>query len=268
MTGLRRGELCALTWDTLDFENGIISIRRSIAHVGSRTWEKDTKTHQQRRIALDAQTLQLLQLYRNRRLSAAAELGLTLTDETRIFSRDPDGRRWLLPDSVSQRYAKMCSRLGWDMNLHQLRHYSATELVAAGVDLRTIAGRLGHGGGGVTTLRVYSAWMPEADSRAATTLGSRLPVPQGLSQATRARAIASGDPADESSPYRQIAADLLGAIQCGALAEGDPIPAIKTLAKKYNVAFGTAQRAVALLADAGDVIVRPGRRTIVRHGAD
>jgi DNA-binding GntR family transcriptional regulator len=110
--------------------------------------------------------------------------------------------------------------------------------------------------------------MPEADSRAATTLGSRLPVPQGLSQATRDPAIASGDPADESSPYRQIAADLLGAIQCGALAEGDPIPAIKTLAKKYNVAFGTAQRAVAVLADAGDVTIRPGRRTIVRHGAD
>ena len=231
--------------------------------MGGRTWEKDTKTHQQRRIALDAQTLQLLQLYRDRRLTAAAEIGLTLTDEARIFSRDPDGRRWLLPDSVSQRYAKMCRRLGWDMNLHQLRHYSATELVAAGVDLRTIAGRLGHSGGGVTTLRVYSAWMPEADSRAATTLGTRLPAPEGLTQARRAPVRDSGKPADESSPYRQIATDLLGAIQCGALAKGDPIPALKTLAKKYNVSFGTAQRAVAVLADAGKVTIRPGRRTVV-----
>src|SRR4051794_13467251 len=41
---------------------------------------------------------------------------------------------------------------------HALRHYSATELLAAGVDLRTVAGRLGHGGGGATTLRVYAAW--------------------------------------------------------------------------------------------------------------
>jgi integrase len=266
MTGLRRGELCALTWDALDFENGILRIRRSIAQVGGRTWEKDTKTHQQRQIALDVQTLQLLQLYRDRRLTAAAETALTLTDEARIFSRDPDGRKWLLPDSVSQRYAKMCRRLGWDMNLHQLRHYSATELVAAGVDLRTIAGRLGHSGGGVTTLRVYSAWMPEADSRAATTLGSRLPPPLGLTQATRDPVIESGKSAAESSPYRQIAGDLLGAIQCGALADGELIPPIKTLAKKYNVAFGTAQRAVALLVDAGHVTVRPGRRTIVGRG--
>jgi len=41
--------------------------------------------------------------------------------------------------------------------LHSLCHYSATELVAAGVDLRTVAGRFGHGSGGATTLRVYAA---------------------------------------------------------------------------------------------------------------
>jgi integrase len=72
---------------------------------------------------------------------------LTLKPEARIFSLTPDGSEWLKPDSVSQRYARMCARLGWDMNIHQLRHYSATELIAAGTDTRTVAGRLGHGGG-------------------------------------------------------------------------------------------------------------------------
>ena len=38
------------------------------------------------------------------------------------------------------------------MNIHDLRHYSATELIASGVDVLTVAGRLGHGGGGSTTL--------------------------------------------------------------------------------------------------------------------
>ncbi|WP_218130031.1 tyrosine-type recombinase/integrase [Pseudonocardia oroxyli] len=32
-----------------------------------------------------------------------------------------------------------------DTTYHKLRHYSATELIAAGVDPRTVAGRLGHG---------------------------------------------------------------------------------------------------------------------------
>ncbi len=68
----------------------------------------------------------------------------------------------------------MCARLGWDMHIHQLRHFSATELIAAGVDIRTVAGRLGHGGGGTTTLRVYSAWVAEADQRAAASLAGRL----------------------------------------------------------------------------------------------
>lgn len=53
----------------------------------------------------------------------------------------------LKPDTVTQRYSRMCERLGWEMHIHQLKHYSATELIAAGVDIRTVAGRLGHGDG-------------------------------------------------------------------------------------------------------------------------
>lgn len=66
--------------------------------------------------------------------------------------------------------------------MSSLRHYSATELIAAGVDPRTVAGRLGHGGGGSTTLRVYSAWVPESDRKAASVLAGRMPTrPSGTS---------------------------------------------------------------------------------------
>ena len=270
MTGARRGELCALTWDRLDFTAGILTIRASIAQADGRSWEKDTKAHQQRRVSLDPPTLELLRLYRERRREQAGQLGASLPDDAYIFSRDPAGSTWLRPDSVSQRYAKMCRRLGWDMHIHQLRHYSATELIAAGVDLRTVAGRLGHGGGGVTTLRVYTAFQPEADSRAATALGARLPVPPALAGAGGTTPAPVPDVPEDASPYQRIAADLLGAIECGALVEGDPIPPIKALASRYGVAFGTAQRAVALLAAEGHVTVRLGRRTTVngrsRHG--
>jgi hypothetical protein len=37
------------------------------------------------------------------------------------------------------------------------------------------AARLGHGGGGTTTLRVYAAWGNEADQRAADSIAARLP---------------------------------------------------------------------------------------------
>src|SRR5205807_4296036 len=108
------------------------------------------------------------------------------------------------------------------MNIHQLRHYSATELIAAGVDVRTVAGRLGHGGGGATTLRVYSAWIAEADQRAAGNLTGRMPSPPIIID-TAGVATSTREP-EAANPYQQIAADLRSAIACGALRIGDRLP--------------------------------------------
>jgi hypothetical protein len=47
--------------------------------------------------------------------------------------------------------------------------------LTAGVDLRTVAGRLGHGGCGATTLKVYAAWVAASDRKAAEILGPRMP---------------------------------------------------------------------------------------------
>src|SRR5262249_10901523 len=149
---------------------------------------------------------------------------------------------------------RMCAKLGWDMNIHQLRHFSATELIAAGVDVRTVAGRLGHGGGGATTLRVYSAWVSEADQRAAGNLATRMPRPPvaidsvGIPTAAIEHDVAA-------APYRRITADLQGAIACGALKVGDELPTVSDLAARYGVSFGTAQRAVAELRRTGLVDV-------------
>jgi site-specific recombinase XerD len=75
---------------------------------------------------------------------------------------------------VTHKYTKMCAELGIQSHLHALRHYSATELLSSGVDLRTVAGRLGHGGGGATTLRVYAKFVTEPDRHAAEILGRRV----------------------------------------------------------------------------------------------
>jgi integrase len=241
VSGARRGELCALRWDRLDFTTGVLEIRTSIAQDASKTWEKDTKTHQQRRIALDEQTLGLLRAYYLRCVDRATAVGLKLAPDARIFSSVPDGSEWLKPGTVGQRYELMCARLGWDMNLHQLRHYSATELISAGVDVRTVAGRLGHGGGGTTTLKVYSAWRSEADQRAASSLGVRMPeLPAHVDSTAALTATPDPGSEDDGSPYRRIATDLRGAIACGALRSGDSLPTLVALAERYGVAGSTA----------------------------
>jgi integrase len=61
-----------------------------------------------------------------------------------------------------RRYAR---RVGIASSLQELRHYSATQLLAAGTDLNTVAGRLGHAEGS-TTSKFYKFTRP-ADQRAA-----------------------------------------------------------------------------------------------------
>jgi integrase len=262
-TGARRGELCALRWDRVDFATGVLTIRTSVAQSGSETWEKDTKAHQQRRIVLDAQTLALLRAYLHYCAERAISIGIELPSDAYVFSPSPDGRVWLKPDTVTQRYTRMCARLGWDMHIHQLRHYSATELIAAGVDIRTVAGRLGHGGGGTTTLRVYSAWVAEADQRAAQALSARMPeLPAPLVEPEKpALPAAPSQPAD--APYLSIAADLRAAVRCGALKAGDPLPTVKSLAARYGVSVATAHRAISELTAAGEAKASRGKRAVV-----
>jgi integrase len=175
-TGARRAEECALHLEDLDLDAAVLDLRRALyVDDDGVLQEKDTKQHQQRRVALDGETVAILREQVDRRRAVAAGLGMDLASHAYLYSPDPDGTRPLNPDTATQRFERMAARLGIDATLHSLRHYTATELILAGVDVRTVAGRLGHSGGGATTLRVYTAWISEADQRAASTLSGRMP---------------------------------------------------------------------------------------------
>jgi integrase len=174
-TGMRRGEVLALRWRHVHFDRQLLEIRRNYVQRQGRKIEKDTKTHQMRRISLDKDTIAVLEEHRDRAQHRAKLLDVACIDEWYLFFSDPAyGRPWN-PDWVTHRYTDMAADQGISTHLHELRHYSATELLSAGVDLATVSGRLGHGGGGATTLRVYAAWVAASDQRAAEVLGSTKP---------------------------------------------------------------------------------------------
>jgi integrase len=135
--------------------------------------------------------------------------------------------------------------------LHALRHYSATELLAAGVDLRTVAGRLGHGDG-TTTLRTYAAWVAEADRRAAEQMAEIMPVVTPL-------------PPKPPGPYQTIADARREDIRSGRLKPADQLPTVVQLAAQHTVAAGTAHRALATLAAEGLIEVARGKRATVAY---
>jgi integrase len=158
-TGARRGELCAIRWSSVSFDEGRESVwlRKAIKKEHGELVEAELKTHQQRRLALDPETAAVLSEHLERCQARAQALGLELRSDVFVFSSAPDGSTFLRSDGVTQRYERLADRLGIDTTFHKLRHYSATELIAGGVDPRTVAGRLGHGGGGTTTLKTYTA---------------------------------------------------------------------------------------------------------------
>ncbi len=162
------------------------------------------------------------------------------------------------PDGVTQRYERLACRLGIDTTFHRLRHYSATELIVGGVDPRTVAGRLGHGGGGTTTLKTYTAWVSEADQRAASGLGTRMP----------ARPDPSATAALEREPaYLRTAGELRRRIADGELRAGGTPPAEKQVAAEFGVSVGTAHRVLGQLREWGLVELVDGRRRIVAPAA-
>lgn len=179
MTGARRSEMLALRWLDIDLALAVATISRGIVMGPDGLVEKDTKTHQSRRVALDGSTVDALAEHRVVADDRASICGTQLVDDAFVFSADVEGREPWYPDSVSRRFRDSCRKVGLEgVRLHDLRHYVATRLLTAGVDVRTVAGRLGHRNA-ATTLNVYSHFVPESDQRAAEILG-RL---SGLGQA-------------------------------------------------------------------------------------
>lgn len=173
-TGARRAELCALRWHRIDLEAGLMHIARNYLVREGRRIEKGTKTHQERPVALDTATCQVLEEHRERCTAALAPAKLDLAPDAYVFSNDGGTTPWN-PDWTTHQVINLAKANGLSINIKALRHYTATQLLAAGVDIRNTAARLGHGGGGATTLRVYAHPVESVDQRAAELLAQQLP---------------------------------------------------------------------------------------------
>jgi integrase len=172
-TGARRGEVCGLRWSDLDVESGTLSIRRSVASVAGGTIVKDTKTHAARRIAIDADTMAGLVRHRARMELRARACAVELPPDAFMFTSG-DGAEPLHPDTITGGFQRLCRRVGLSgVRLHDLRHLHATQLLAAGVPVRTVSGRLGHADA-ATTLNVYAHFLEASDRQAADVIGGLL----------------------------------------------------------------------------------------------
>ncbi|WP_141282439.1 tyrosine-type recombinase/integrase [Pseudonocardia hydrocarbonoxydans] len=129
VTGIRRAELLALRWSDVDLAAGVVTIRRNYVRVNRQSIEKDTKTHQMRRLALDPATVEVLTEHHDRYSALCRQTATGPRPDAFLFSYRPEFDRPCDPSGVTHRYARMCAELGIDSHLHALRHYSGVCLV-------------------------------------------------------------------------------------------------------------------------------------------
>jgi integrase len=176
--GARRSELVGLKWRDVDLGAGEVLIASGVVRVaGQPLIDKDTKTHAKRRVAVGASTVELLRAQRARQAEAALASGTPLAPDAYVFSRSANGRSAISPDGISHRFQELAAALGISARLHDLRHFMVTQLVAGGVDWRTVSGRAGHADGHMT-LATYAHFQAAQDRQAAELMEALLGVPK------------------------------------------------------------------------------------------
>jgi len=172
-TGMRRGEICGLKWSNVDVRNRTLRVDGALVTVPGGVIEKDTKTHQARRISLDSFTLDALRIHRKQAEERAAAVGVEASaiNDRFVLSYSADCATPVHPDSLTGAFTRLRVRLGFEgFRFHDLRHAHATELLAAGVPVKSVSSRLGHADAS-TTLNVYAHALESTDRQAADLAG-------------------------------------------------------------------------------------------------
>lgn len=160
-TGMRRGELLGLSWDALDLDAGVASIRRTLVTTRARrkgepgmAWSEPKTDKGWRTVALDQATVAALRSHRARQLEERLRVGGEYDDQGLVFCTvfgrpiHPKTLSWYFDQAVKRSTLPR-------IRLHDLRHSHATLALKAGVHPRVVQERLGHANVGVT-LDTYS----------------------------------------------------------------------------------------------------------------
>jgi len=186
LTGMRLGELTGLRWDDVDLDGGRVRVRRSLAGVlaGVPTFHQPKTARSKRTIPLSAPAVAALRAHRGRqaaeRLKLPREWGLgvpaALAGGGLVFPTEVGTPLRHTNVGVHWRQALKRAGLPATVRFHDLRHFAATSMLAAGNDVASVSAILGHSSPAIT-LGVYSHAVPDRLSLATDTLAQALALP-------------------------------------------------------------------------------------------
>lgn len=160
-TGARRGELVALKFSDIDFENRKITIERSAYKLkGEPVKTKPPKDYETRTITINDSCVELLKLLKAEKIEEEQRIGSKWVNGNWVFTQ------WngeiMNPMTPTKQFSKFLDKYGLKhRKFHSLRHTSATLLLYAGVNIKQVQGRLGHSD--IETTNKYLHLLEEAD---------------------------------------------------------------------------------------------------------
>lgn len=164
-SGFRRGELLGLEWKDVDFDNCVISVRRTSCYTTQKGIYTDTtKTRKsQRSIKFPNAIMELLKKYKLEQEGEARKLGSKWVNSDRLFVKwngEPMNNNtpyfWL---------NEFCEKHGLPFyGIHSFRHLFASMLVNEGVDIVTVSGALGHSAVS-TTSNIYCHMLDNSQAK-------------------------------------------------------------------------------------------------------
>lgn len=173
--GLRRSEIFGLQWKHIHFNDHTLIVEQACQYLPRKGVHiRSTKTKSsERKLSIPSSIMPLLKAYQAQQHEKRNELankwaGATSFTDDFIFTTW--NGRIAHPDSLNTWLAKLVKKHGLPkITPHSFRHMTATFFITAGVDLRTVAGKLGHANS-TTTQLVYSHLMKTAERETADTM--------------------------------------------------------------------------------------------------
>jgi len=142
---MRRGELLALKWQDINFEQAMLQVRRIFTRApGNRYIEAEPKTEKSRRsIMLASFTVEALRRHRIKQLGTKLQIGAAWQEHDLVFCTSLGTP--LNPNRALELFKRLLKKAGLpDMRLHDLRHSIATILLSMGVHPKVVQELLGH----------------------------------------------------------------------------------------------------------------------------
>lgn len=148
-TGLRIGEICALSWDDIDFENKLVTVRHTVSRIDAAK-ESGTKSQW---VLSSPKTVSSFRI-----IPICSDL-FTLLWDYRKHSHSPfvvsTAQTFVSPRTYEYRFQAILKKIGIPrITFHTLRHNFATRCVEKSVDVKSLSEILGHSSE-MVTLRTY-----------------------------------------------------------------------------------------------------------------